>query len=177
MHRDISQALANWIALEDRGEFILRALMVCMSQRVMKCFAKQGQSQRHDVRRSWIGDTSLRKGLMLLIFRQLFRCRVTTCETATASCGLRSLPPSHHKPQLWPLATSLVGVPELFATAVPCITPTDTDRLTKGFKSPDFPTISDSPDNPTCCCSTTSNILFCLVILQRSLGGLWLSGH
>jgi len=36
MHRDISQALANWIALEDQGEFILHTLMVCMSQRVMK---------------------------------------------------------------------------------------------------------------------------------------------
>ena len=34
------------------------------------------------------------------------------------------------------------------------------DKLTKGFKSLDFPTISDSPDNPTCCCSTTSNILW-----------------
>ena len=107
---------------------------------------------------------------MLLIFRQLFRCRVTTGETATVGCGLRSLPPSHHKPQLWPLATSLVGVPELSATAAPCITTTGTDRLTRGFKSLDFPAISDSPDNPTCCCSTTSNILFCLVILQCSLG-------
>jgi len=31
---------------------------------------------------------------------------------------------------------------------VSCFTTTDTDRLTKGFKSPDFPAISNSPDNP-----------------------------
>ena len=36
MYRDISQELANWIALEDQGELILHALMICMSQRVMK---------------------------------------------------------------------------------------------------------------------------------------------
>jgi len=51
------------------------------------------------------------------------------------------------------------GVPELSMTAIPYITTTGMDRLTKGFKLPDFPTISDSPDNPTCYCSTTSNIL------------------
>jgi len=55
---------------------------------------------------------------MLLIFCQLFRCCVTTCETAIASCGLRSLVPSHHKPQLWSLETLLVGIPKLFVTAV-----------------------------------------------------------
>ena len=45
------------------------------------------------------------------------------------------------------LSTSLVGVHERSSTAAPCITTPDTDRPTKGFKSPDFPTISDLLDN------------------------------
>ena len=59
-------------------------------------------------------------------------------------------PPSHRKPQLWPLATSHFGIPEpsAAAAAAPCITTQDTDRLPKGFKSPDFPVVSDSLDSP-----------------------------
>ena len=55
-----------------------------------------------------------------------------------ASSGLTSPSPSHYKPQLRPVAISPVGVPELSATAAPCITTQDTDRITKGFMSPDF---------------------------------------
>ena len=54
-----------------------------------------------------------------------------------ASSGLTS-PPFYHKPQLRPVATSPVRVPELSATAAPCITTQNTGRLTKGFISSDF---------------------------------------
>ena len=73
-----------------------------------------------------------------------------------ASNGLASPPPSHRKPQPQALATLPVGVPESSSTAVlpvsqpvsPPKTPKKRTGPRKGFKSPEFPIISDSPDNP-----------------------------
>ena len=56
-------------------------------------------------------------------------------------------PSFHRKPQLWPLATSPIGVSELSATAAPCITTQDTDRPTKPRNAPNRQIISYSPDN------------------------------
>ena len=73
-----------------------------------------------------------------------------------ASSGLTSPPPSNRKPPLQPLATSPVGVPEPSATAAPPImqpvsppkTPRKRTGSRRGLKLPEFPIISDSPDNP-----------------------------
>jgi len=73
-----------------------------------------------------------------------------------ASNGLTSPPPSHRKPQLQPLATSPVDVPESSATAAlpimqpvsPPKTPRKRTGPRKGLKLPEFPIILDSPDNP-----------------------------
>jgi len=73
-----------------------------------------------------------------------------------ASTGLTSPPPSHRKSQLQPLATSPVSVPEPSVTAVPPVmqpvSPPKTPRKRTGprkdFKLPEFPIVSDSPDNP-----------------------------
>ena len=116
MHRDISQALANWIALKDQGEFILHALMhVSKGDEEVFCLAGPKSKTRC--------QKKLDRGyfwLMLLIFCQLFCCCVTTCETATASCGLRSLLPFCQASTM-ASGNFAFGVPELSATAMPCI--------------------------------------------------------
>jgi len=86
----------------------------------------------------------------------LLYCKPMKQSHPEASNGLTSPPPSHRKPQVQPSATPPVGVPEPSATAALPITqpvsPPKTPRKRtgprKGLKLPEFPIISDSPDNP-----------------------------